>query len=269
MVAHGGTGTRLDGRWFCSSPCLELGALERLHERRPAHVGYPRAAPPLRVGSLLVHQRAVSQSSLKNALRGQSSTRLPLGRQLLEMGLASPRAVLQALAVQAGVSYLAGFDPSHVRLASGPLSWVVLPALGLVPIETDSAARRVRVACVAPVPWSAVHAVRDVTGWSVEAFLVADGTWGDLLAACDPGCDEGRALGARATRVSGLAEVAAQVAAVARERRARAISVARCDPYVWLRLETKPRPDDMLFLTSPDTPLGPHDEEAVCLAASM
>ena len=174
LVRRGRSGCQLDGEWYCSPACLQTAASEHLSETQSSR-RWPTTGP--RIGSLLVHQQALTAASLRLALRSQLVTRLPLGRQLEQMGLVSEAVVLRALSRQAGVSYLASLDISKVRQISEPLSSATLTELGLVAINVNAADQRLKVACIAPVPWPVLRAIHRVTGWTAEPLLVADTEW--------------------------------------------------------------------------------------------
>ena len=84
---------------------------------------WPTTGP--RIGSLLVHQQALSAASLRLALRSQQVTHLPLGRQLEQMGLVSEAVVLRALSRQAGVSYRVTVSGHATAKESGELGDVI------------------------------------------------------------------------------------------------------------------------------------------------
>lgn len=251
LVNRGRAGYRLDGEWYCSRQCLVQATRERLDAGSPS--AWPTRGPKL--GALLVSQRAVTSAALNLALREQAMTHLPLGRQLEEMGLVSAGDVLRALSTQAGVGYLTTIDPAQLQPVSGPLSAATLLELDLVPIEARHDERRLRVACVAPVPWPALHAIYEVTGWTAEPLLVSDQNWATLteaLAADDQ---------AQAIPVENVEDAVALTADLARNRDTRDLSIARVDPYILVHVEGRHRDEDVLFHMTPK-------QEELCLAAS-
>lgn len=253
FVRTGRAGCQLDGEWYCSPTCLERATTERLSETTGGQT-WPVTGP--RVGALLVHQRALTVVSLKAALRAQVATRLPLGRQLEEMGLVSQTQVLRALSAQAGVSYLATVDPSQVRLVSEPLSSATLCELGLVVVGVDATDERLKVACVAPVPWPALRAIYEVTGWATEPLLVSDRDWKILTDA------QAEQVEPNAIRVNTFEDAAALTAQVARETHAREMSLARVDPYILVCIESRNHHEELLLHMSTLS------KEGECLAVS-
>lgn len=253
LAKRGRAGYRLDGEWYCSRCCLEQATRERLDVRAPD--AWPTRGP--RIGALLVSQRAVSTASLNLALREQAMTHLPLGRQLEEMGLVSSGDVLRALSAQAGVGYLTTIDRVQLHPVSEPLSPATLRELDLIPIEADAEERRLKVACVAPVPWPALHAIYEVTGWTAEPLLVSDDNWQALTANT---AHKGQA---QAIPVENVEDAIALTADLAGDRDTRDMSVARIDPFILVRVEGRHRDDDVLFHMTTAK------QEDTCLAASM
>lgn len=245
LVRLVGLGTTLEGQWYCSRKCLEAGARQKID--RPRRLSLPSTAmPPLRLGVLLIHQGVISSATLRDALSAQQKSGLRLGAQLRAMGAADARDVLRGLAAQAGVGYLTAVDPESVREAPGRLSQDAVRALGLVPIEADDELKRLRVACVAPVPRTALGALFELTGWAVEPLLVSDEHFEPLAAAYgrDVG-DVARRVDART--VTNLDQAAALVAEAAASRPGTRIAQTQFDPYVWVRLESESRVEDVLL----------------------
>jgi hypothetical protein len=230
-------GVRLDGAWLCSQECVEDVVRHRLLGRAPA--AEVRSRPGIRLGALLQYQRACPPEQIAQALEAQGASRLRLGEQLRSMGVLEPQALLRALAEQAGVSYLAAVDPSRVHDAPGGLSLDAIQALGLVPIGPPDQ-DRIRVACPAPVPRTALSIFRQQTGWTPEAFLVSDDDWLALLEHYGAAArrqvsdaDLSMAFAREDDFDEGVRRVA-QVVMAAGEARLRD---ARWGPYVWVRLQ--------------------------------
>ncbi|MDE3130173.1 MAG: hypothetical protein KGL16_03395, partial [Acidobacteriota bacterium] len=183
LIRTGRAGLRLDGAWYCSSACLR-DAL-RLRFRRDPSQARRTVSPlsPIKLGVLLlVSQSTLTPTLLSQALEEQKRTGLKIGAQLERMGLVTPSEVLRALAAQAGVSYLTSVDPEPLTHAPGNLSRSAVQALGLVPIEIIDSQKLIKVACMAPLPRVALGALRELTGWIVQPYLVSDQLWPSLLA---------------------------------------------------------------------------------------
>src|SRR5262245_39859509 len=105
VVRYAGVGLRVDEEWFCSSACVALVAAGRRRVAKPRPSG-PIPLPAPRLGTLLVHQGAITPAQLDAALAAQKLSGRKLGAELVRLGITDQVAVLRALAAQAGVSYL-------------------------------------------------------------------------------------------------------------------------------------------------------------------
>jgi hypothetical protein len=230
--------------WFCSSECL-ASHTERVLASAGAPV--PRWVPPpaARVGHLLVSQGVVSRDMLELALRDQRHTGKRLGAQLLGMGLISREELLRALAAQAGTGYLVSLDPRRVAAGPGGLSRQTVRALGVVPFERSSDGERLAVACVAPLPRAALSALREITGARIDAFIVADEDWEPLATAYASGAAEIESL-IPSTTLRSIPDAVVRIALAAAEGGPVRIQHARCDPFMWVRLEQSARREDLL-----------------------
>lgn len=236
-----GAGFRLNGSWYCSRECLDSAARLTL----AATGGTPHAAaplPPCRLGVLLRHQGAVTSEQLSAALEEQRWSGMKLGAQLRALGMASGEAVLRALAVQNGVSYLSSLDLSRVRGVC-PLPAATVRALGLVPFDFDGYERRVSVAITAPLSRTAVRALVSLTQWKVEPYLVDDPVWSVALASYRPA----DATGAKATAVSGVGALTDQMAALGVDGQPVTMRHARYNARTWVRLESGREIRDVLI----------------------
>ena len=252
MLARiGRAGLQLDGQWYCSPPCLQDALRRRLRESR--RQGMPRGMTPLapiKLGVLLlVSQSTLTPALLSNALDEQRRTGLRIGAQLQQMGLVSQTEVLRALAAQAGVSYLTSVDLEPLAQAPGHLSRSAVQALGLVPIDVDEQKQLIKVAATAPLPRLAIGALRELTGWIVEPYLVSDELWPSLLS------HYGTAAGARATAapVRTLQDATGRIVEAARRDPGLHLTHVRWDPYVWMRVEGQEHVEDIVLPVSDQT----------------
>ena len=245
LAFNGKVGVQLDEGWYCSAACLELSARRRLVADRRGPLGSVAPIPPLKVGVILVHQRSVSRGELRRALDAQTGTGLRLGEQLIRMELATSEEVLRALAAQSKVGYLTSIAPASVATATGLLSADAVRVLRLVPFDMDAERRTLKLACVAPLPRVALAAVRDLTGWTPEPFLVADDHWPTLLAGAMARPVESRRQ-VRSVMVRDVDDAAARVAQAAEAGGGARMKHATCDPYLWVRVEARDTVEDLL-----------------------
>ena len=245
LALNGKAGVQLDEGWYCSAACLELSARRRLVAARRGPVSSVAPMPQLKVGVMLVHQRSVTRGELRRALDAQTGTGLRLGAQLITMELATSEEVLRALAAQSEVGYLTSVAAASVAAATGLLSADAVRILGLVPFDMDAERRKLKLACVAPVPRVALAAVRDLTGWTPEAFLVTDEHWPELLAVAISKAVESRTQ-VRSVMARDVDAAAARVAQAAEKAGGARMKHATCDPYLWVRVEARNTVEDLL-----------------------
>ena len=238
-------GLRFNGHWYCSRECVESAARVGLDTPAVATTSVA-PLPPLKLGVLLRHLGAITESALESALESQRGSGRRLGAELQHLGLVDSEIVLKALAAQSGVSFLPSFDVN--RVMAGP-SWLpaeTVRALGLVPFEADESQKRLRVICAPPVPRSAARALLKLTGWTAEPYLVQDEVWQDALSLYRSALPKS---GQRpeVTTVTGAAAAAARVADNALLDRSVTMRAASCDQYTWVRVEGAQQVSDLLI----------------------
>jgi hypothetical protein len=233
---------QFNGNVYCSRACVEQAVLAGLGETEAA-APRGRTLPPMRLGVLLRHAGVITDAQLNEALEAQSQTGLRIGEQLERMGAAGSDAVLRALAMQAGVSYLSNFDVERVMRAPGALSPAMVRALGLVPFDMNAEGERLKVISAAPLPRAAIRAMTKLTGWTIQAYLVTDAVFDAALDAYQPA--DQRVSGETGT-VRTLNAAAARVAERAARDRAVTMKHVAYDDYVWLRVEGPGQVSDLL-----------------------
>jgi len=244
LAQHSRIGFRVDEDWLCSTGCLDEVVRRRVLQDLQPPEGAPGPLSQLKLGALLVHHGILTLNELGQALQEQRKSGLPLGAQLQHMGLVSSADILRALATQGGVSYLQSLDLACLRRQPGRLSREAVRALRLVPFEAREREHRVKVACLAPVPRPAIHAMRELTGCVIEPFLVADELWPSLVGAyrqAQP-VAEPDVTSVVCDREAAVAHIVRTASAVRTVR----LRCARCRPYTLIRLEGAGRVEDLL-----------------------
>jgi hypothetical protein len=245
LARRGRSGLSFDERWFCATACLAEHTQRILLDARAPEPTRSSGMPALRLGTLLVHQQVVTQELVRFAVRAQRQTGRRLGSQLLALGLVNEEEVVRALAAQAGIAYVTSIDAERVLDGCAGLSREAVRALGLVPFELRGG--RLRVACVAPLRRLALAALREMTGHVVEPFMVADAAFDALMASYGAAVRPDRLNGA----VHSLPDATTRIVRAAEEGRAARMHHARCDGYVWVRLEGATECEDFVL---PDEP---------------
>jgi len=128
-----------------------------------------------KIGRVLTKMGVVTREQVHEAIgvqRGRS-TKVKLGQVMIELDMCTQLDVNRALAGQAGMEYidLAGMELSEETIGSIPAENA--KAYQCVPIEYDSASRKLKVAIKSPDNFQAVDDLRLLMGAKVEA-VVAD-----------------------------------------------------------------------------------------------
>ena len=210
--------------------------------RRATRCGHA-ALPRLKLGLLLVHQGAITPVQLREALAAQQDSGRLLGHELRSSGVVDQQAIVKALAAQAGIPCLPNLPTTAARWCP-ELGAHAVRALGLVPIGVDADRQHVKVACAAPVPRLALSALRELTGWTAEPFLVPDETMDGLMRAYAALADvEAQRPGGRTGRAG------AAIAEAAAGSDEAVVSQAACNPYLWVRVTGTAGPRDLFIPT--------------------
>jgi hypothetical protein len=149
--------------------------------------------------------------------------------------------------VQSAAPWLATLDAAQVRVVPEILGHDAVRALGLVPFDVDVKRRHVRVACAAPVPRLAIGAFKELTSWIADPFVVADEQLRALLTAYESGAAQ--AVGEARLPLS-VRAAASRIARTAVERGGASVAQAACDPYLWVRVESRTGADDLFVRAS-------------------
>jgi len=217
---------------------------ERLRHLPPPERPLVQHWQPAKLGHLLMRQLGLPSRLVDTALAEQRRIHQPLGRTLLQLGLIRPEDLLKALSLQAGVRYLASVDPAVVAHRHAELARDAMRALRLVPVATDPRRHVLQVACTAPVPVAAIRALGKMMDCNVEPLLVTDDVLPklvDVYAGLDN--PDNTPVGAVCDARTGPAFVAR----LARAHRMVRLLHERCDPYVWVRLQSERIRADVLM----------------------
>jgi hypothetical protein len=143
-----------------------------------------------------------------------------------------------------------------VRDAPSGLSIDAVRALGIAPISAVDEGR-VRVVCPAPLPRRAISALRQLTGWTLDVYLVSDEDWRAILDNYGADLDDAARAGRQPAFVqtTSLADAASHVARAAARGRSTTVIEARWDDHAWLRVQGAGLVEDVcLSRVMPPTP---------------
>ncbi len=233
LALRPGHGLAFDEGWYCSQPCLEAEARDRLERAPSPGPGVGGGQNVSRLGALLVHRKQITTATLADALARQGLSGRRLGAELVAMGALQPADLLRTLATQSRAGYLMTVDPARARTAPGGLSRDVVEALGVIPIEADEERGRLVVACAAPLPRPALAVLRALVVATVEPLLVSD----DVAAALLEAYATTPAHAPQVTRMASVGAATERIALAIASGRARRVQPVRCEPWVWVRLD--------------------------------
>jgi hypothetical protein len=102
---------------------------------------------------------------------------------------------------------------------------------------------------VPPVPRTALTALRELTGWTPEPFLVDDEQWSALLENYGAGVANGTLPEqvVKLVQAHSLSDAAARIAAAATSVRRTTVTGAHWDPYTWVRVQGEGLTQDVLL----------------------
>jgi type IV pilus assembly protein PilB len=154
------------------------------------------------IGTLLVRAGVISESQLADALEVHRVTGAPLGRTLVDLGVATPEQALAALGSQIGIPYLdfGRRTPSPDAVALVPRELALRYTLMPVAIEGD----RLLLAMADPQNVLALDDVRIMTGYDVKPAIA---TKGDILAAIETHYTVATQLDTESLKAIGDAEI--------------------------------------------------------------
>jgi hypothetical protein len=244
LAVYGHWGLFLDQEWYCSTHCVEQTIRERLRDLPLVQPAWVQDWRPVKLGLLLMKQVGLPKDAIAAALAEQERLRTPFGETLRRLGLVTTDDVVKALATQAGVRYLRSVDHRILASRPGGLARDTVETLGIVPVSADPKRGELQVACTAPIPGHAVRALARLTRMSVEPMLVSDEAMPSLINVyTSAGGRSSPSVGA----VCDAEQGPAIIARLAKSHRDVVMSQERCDPYVWVRLESGRATSDVLM----------------------
>ena len=126
-----------------------------------------------KLGRALTKMGKVTREQVHETLAIQKTRKVPIGQLLVELGYCTERDVAEALAGQAGMSYIDLTKVTISEEAMGAIPAETVQAYQVVPVEFNPAGRRLKIALKSPDNFRAVDDLRLLMGFNVEA-VVAD-----------------------------------------------------------------------------------------------
>lgn len=232
------------GSWFCSPSCAEPAIHRYLAQL--AWAPLPPALPPHRVplGLLLLSRGDVSESQLQLALDAQRQNQArKIGEWLQLLQFVTEQQVLAALGVQWALPLLASPEavmPGAARL----LPAVLRRELQLVPVRLVEATRELYLATSQRVEHTTLASIEHMLGCRVRPCLVSARVLRSWLSPAHPDNED---LAQHFVRPAPLSEIVRIISSYAARLRCEDVRIARCGPYLWVRLGGDQEPAHLLF----------------------
>jgi hypothetical protein len=249
-------GIDLDGRWFCTTACLQTHLLAQIRGLLAGSVRDRPRRHRLPLGLLLVNQGAISQQQLREALQsqtlaqGEKSQGEKLGRVLCQMGVVAPAEITAALAHQWGCPVYPLNPQSPVWGCQDLLPLALLESARAVPVYVSPDGRTLHLAFGERLDHTTLYAVEQMLGCHAIACAADEAAVSKVL-------EELR-------RTSSLTEtsfdtmrdpreIATTIRNYAGEYHASRITIARASAYLWVRFSSSSQfSRDLLFRIRPE-----------------
>lgn len=241
-----GHGVVLDGRWFCTTDCMETHLMTQVRGLLAGSVRDRPRRHRLPLGLLLVNQGAISQQQLREALHSQTlSSGEKLGRVLCQMGVVASGELTAALAHQWGCPVYPLDPQSPVLSCQDLLPLTLLESARAVPVYISADGRTLHLAFGERLDHTTLYAVEQMLGCRTIACAADETAIAKVL--------EELRRGAALTETSfdtmrDPREIARTIANYAAEYRASRIALARASAYLWVRFSASSQfSRDLLF----------------------
>jgi hypothetical protein len=243
---------RMQGSQYCLPECLEQVLQERLQKAASGEQPKP-AGHRIPLGLLLLSKQHLTGEQLRRALAAQRTAgRGRLGDWLQELGFVSERQVTAALARQWSCPVL--------QTASAPLNPVLCPEIPMllldlfhmVPVSFVAATATLHMAFAEGIDYAVLYAIEQMFDCRTHPCVVDPSLLRESLLALGT---SRRAREVVFDRVSDVAELVRIVSNYATRASARAIRLASCRQYSWVRLECALDQSLSLLLRMPASPV--------------
>jgi len=244
-------GVDLDGRWFCTTDCLQSHLLTQIRSLLAGSVRDRPRRHRLPLGLLLVNQGAISQQQLREALHSQTlSQREKLGRVLCQMGAVAPGELTAALAHQWGCPVYPLDPQSPVLGCQDLLPLTLLESARAVPVYLSAEGRTLHLAFAERLDHTTLYAVEQMLGCRAIACVAEEAAVSKVLEELrrGPALTETSFDTMRDPR-----EIARTIRNYAGEYHASRITIARASAYLWARFRSGAHfSRDLLFRIRPE-----------------
>jgi hypothetical protein len=242
-------GIRLEGRWYCSLPCLEVAA-RRLFaqasiQKVSSAAGVRRRVP---LGLLMLSRGLLTSTQLRSALDAQiAAGHGKIGEWLQNLGYSTEDQITGALGVQWACPVFAparpDFDPQCLSL----LPRILQESFRMMPVHYNRASRLLYLGFAERIDYTILHTIERMLDCRALPCVVSP----TLLQ---------RSLAGPASRTTEVvfesvahSQMARTTASYAGRSRTGEVRVAGCGKYVWTRLIGGGGSIDLLFCAGADS----------------
>lgn len=238
-------GILLDGRWYCSTQCLETPLALRVQNLVSSFS--PRSPRVYRVpiGLLLVGRGVITYSQLQKALSRQREARHGrMGDWLRQLGLVSDAQLVAALAQQWGCPVFPLANPHLAGLLPSLAPLVLFQSVHAVPVHISPDGRVLHVAFSERIDHTLLYALEQMLAARTIGCVATHSSVSAAL-------ESVAALAPREEIVFDTLRdprgVTAAIASYAEELRSEKLILARAGAFLWTRFFRANAPRDLLF----------------------
>src|SRR5882757_10131507 len=162
-----GSGTSLQGVFYCQRQCLETALTAQLAR---LHAIAPPARPSNRIplGLLMVARGWLTHEQVVTALAAQQSARSgQIGEWFEKLGFATEQQVTSALGLQWGCPVTSSLDAASL-MPAGPIPLAILEAFQMVPLQFSSATKTIYIAFGQRVDHAALYAIEKLLDYRTQ-----------------------------------------------------------------------------------------------------
>lgn len=243
-------GVELGGRWFCSPQCFEAALRQRLERGGSSNRRPVPARHRIPLGLMMLSRGQLNNHQLRSALEAQRLHGGRIGQWLENMGYATEQQVTAALGLQWACPVLPSLSVGDPRCAQ-MVPFALLKRFRMLPLRSVPETQTLFVAFSERLHYAALNSIEDMLDCRTQPCLAGSSRLELMLENMGRTRFPGEYLFPGLHDACEMARIAAGYALKLGARRAR---VANCGEYVWIRLETRSDPANLVFSSMADDP---------------
>ena len=241
-------GVQLEKNWYCSPQCFE-SAMQNLLSRLKSSSPHHRVHHRIPLGLLMLSRGLISESQLKLALAAQqASGRGKFGSWLLQLGFSTEPQVMAAL----GRQWSCPVVSDSISLQCACLALLPLPleeSFGMVPLHYIESTGLLHIAFAEEIDYTILFAIQQSLGYRTVPCL---GTSSLIREALEKARSVPRPSELVFETCKDKSEISRITANYVSRSRATHVRVVHCAGYLWVHLECRTMPINLLFHTARD-----------------